>query len=64
MRIGLHQSVSNAEICTKNSDLCSFKLEKDMVFRISPGLVDLEKNVCMNDITDTIHSLRTRDEKA
>jgi hypothetical protein len=42
---GLHKSVSNAEISTKNYVLYSFKLEKSPVFRISPVLVDLEENV-------------------
>jgi hypothetical protein len=37
---GLHKNVSNAEISTKNYVLCSFKLEKGPVFRISPVLVD------------------------
>jgi hypothetical protein len=40
MRTGLHKNVSNAEISTKNYILCSFKLEKGPVFRISPVLVD------------------------
>jgi hypothetical protein len=42
MEIGLQKSVSNTEISTKNYVLCSFKLEKGPVFRISPVLVDLE----------------------
>jgi hypothetical protein len=42
---GLHKNVSNAEISTKNYVLCSFKLEKGPVFKISPVLVDLEENV-------------------
>jgi hypothetical protein len=45
MGTGLHKNVSNAEISTINYVLCSFKLEKDPVFRISPVLVDLEENV-------------------
>ncbi len=45
MGTGLLQSVSNAEIPSKNYVLCSFKLEKSPVFRISPVLVDLEENV-------------------
>ncbi len=40
MGTGLHKNVSNAEISTKNYVLCSFKLEKGPVFRISPVLVD------------------------
>jgi hypothetical protein len=40
MGTGLYRSVSNAEISTKNYVLCSFKLEKGPVFRISPVLVD------------------------
>jgi hypothetical protein len=42
MGTGLQKSVSNTEISTKNYVLCSFKLEKGPVFRISPVLVDLE----------------------
>jgi hypothetical protein len=45
METGLCQSVSDAEISTKNHVLCSFKLKKDPVFRISPFLGDLEENV-------------------
>jgi hypothetical protein len=46
---GLHKSVSNTEISSKNYVLCSFKLEKSPVFRISPVLVDLEENVRFQD---------------
>jgi hypothetical protein len=42
MGTGLQKSVSNTKISTKNYVLCSFKLEKGPVFRISPVLVDLE----------------------
>jgi hypothetical protein len=42
MGTGLQKSVSNTEISTKNYVLCSFKLEKGPVFRISPVQVDLE----------------------
>jgi hypothetical protein len=45
MGTGLHKNASNAEISTINYVLCSFKLEKSPVFRISPVLVDLEENV-------------------
>jgi hypothetical protein len=44
MGTGLQQSVSNAEISTKDFVLCSFKLEKEPAFRISPVLEDLEEN--------------------
>jgi hypothetical protein len=45
MGTGLHKNASNAEISTINYVLCSFKLEKGPVFRISPVLVNLEENV-------------------
>jgi hypothetical protein len=45
MGTSLHKNASNAEISTINYVLCSFKLEKGPVFRISPVLVDLEENV-------------------
>jgi hypothetical protein len=44
MGTGLYRSVSNAEISAKNYVLCSFKLEKGPVFRISPVLGDLDEN--------------------
>jgi hypothetical protein len=40
IEVGKRQSVSNAEISTKNYVLYSFKLEKDPVFRTSPILGD------------------------